>query len=65
LLLRLQKEKGISYIIITHDISIVDYFADHVIVMKQGKALESGATQGILANPHNDYTKALLSSVLN
>jgi peptide/nickel transport system ATP-binding protein len=65
LLLRLQREKGISYIIITHDISIVDYFADHVIVMKQGKALESGVTQDILANPHNDYTKALLSSVLN
>jgi peptide/nickel transport system ATP-binding protein len=65
LLLRLQREKGISYIIITHDISIVDYFADHVIVMKQGKALESGVTQDILANPNNDYTKALLSSVLN
>ena len=65
LLLRLQREKGVSYIIITHDISIVDYFADTVIVMKQGKALESGNTQEILNNPQNDYTKALLSSVLN
>jgi peptide/nickel transport system ATP-binding protein len=55
----------VSYIIITHDISIVDYFADTVIVMKQGKALESGNTQEILNNPQNDYTKALLSSVLN
>jgi len=65
LLLRLQREKGVSYIIITHDISIVGYFADTVIVMKQGKALESGNTQEILNNPQNDYTKALLSSVLN
>ena len=65
LLLRLQREKGVSYIIITHDISIVDYFADHMIVMKQGKALESGVTHDILANPQNDYTQALLSSVLS
>ena len=65
LLLRLQREKGVSYIIITHDISIVDYFADHMIVMKQGKALESGSTQEILNNPQNDYTQALLSSVLS
>lgn len=65
LLLRLQREKGVSYIIITHDISIVDYFADHVIVMKQGKALESGDTQDVLTNPKNNYTQALLSSVLN
>ena len=65
LLLRLQREKGVSYIIITHDISIVDYFSDHMIVMKQGKALESGVTHDILANPKNDYTQALLSSVLS
>jgi len=65
LLLRLQREKGVSYIIITHDISIVDYFSDHVIVMKQGKALESGITHDILTNPQNDYTQALLSSVLS
>ena len=49
---------------ITHDISIVDYFADDIIVMKNGKALESGTTTDILNNPKNDYTKALLSSVL-
>lgn len=65
LLLRLQRQKGISYIVITHDISIVDYFADTVMVMRQGKVLESGATQEILNNPQHDYTKALLSSVLN
>ncbi len=64
LLLRLQKEKNVSYIMITHDISIVDYFADDIIVMKNGKALESGTTTDILNNPKNDYTKALLSSVL-
>lgn len=64
LLLRLQQEKGVSYIVITHDISIVDYFADTVIVMKQGKVLEQGDAQAILTNPKDDYTKALLSSVL-
>ena len=65
LLLRLQREKGVSYIIITHDISIVDYFADEIIVMKNGKSLENGKTKDVLNNPQNDYTKALLSSVLN
>ncbi|HIG89012.1 dipeptide ABC transporter ATP-binding protein [Candidatus Thioglobus sp.] len=65
LLLRLQREKGVSYIIITHDISIVDYFADDIIVMKNGKSLENGKTKDVLNNPQNDYTKALLSSVLN
>jgi peptide/nickel transport system ATP-binding protein len=64
-LLRLQREKGVSYSIITHDISIVDYFADEIIVMKNGKSLESGKTKDVLNNPQNDYTKALLSSVLN
>ncbi len=65
LLLRLQREKGVSYIVITHDISIVDYFADYVIVMKQGKALEGGSTNEVFNNPKNNYTKALLSSVLS
>ena len=64
LLLRLQQEKGVSYIVITHDISIVDYFADTVIVMKQGRVVEQGGAQEILSNPKDNYTKALLSSVL-
>jgi len=64
LLLRLQREKGVSYIIITHDISIVDYFADHMIVMKQGKAIESGDTKEVLVSPRDGYTQDLLSSVL-
>ncbi len=64
LLLKLQRERGVSYLMITHDISIVDYFADEVLVMKNGKVLESGASAQVLSHPKNPYTKALLASVL-
>lgn len=64
LLLKIQKQKGLSFIIITHDISLVDYFADEVIVMKDGRVVESGASSVVLNEPKNDYTRALLSSVL-
>lgn len=64
LLLKLQREKNISYIMITHDISLVDYFADEVMVMKNGKIVEHGNTKNILKNPQNPYTKTLLSAVL-
>jgi len=64
LLLRVQKEREISYIIITHDISIVSYFADSIIIMKDGKAIETGAVNDVINFPKEKYTKLLLSSVL-
>jgi peptide/nickel transport system ATP-binding protein len=65
LLLRIQKVKKISYIMITHDMSIVGYFTDVIIVMKDGEVIESGVTSKVLENPKEDYTKELLGSILS
>ncbi|WP_127470868.1 ABC transporter ATP-binding protein [Thiomicrorhabdus aquaedulcis] len=58
----LQKEYGMSYLFITHDLSIIPGIAHHVAVMQQGKIVEQGSVQSVLQNPQHPYTKALLSS---
>ena len=63
LLLRLQKELGISYIFITHDIATVKAISDQIVVMYQGRVVEQGMKNEILSPPYPDYTKLLLSSV--
>tara|TARA_B110000908_G_scaffold15573_1_gene17767 strand:+ start:137 stop:1753 length:1617 start_codon:yes stop_codon:yes gene_type:complete len=63
LLLRLQKELGITYIFITHDIATVRAIADQVVVMFQGKVVEQGGKEEIFTPPYPAYTKLLLSSV--
>ena len=60
---RLQVEKGIGYLLITHDISLVEYLAHEIAVMRQGKIVESGDTQIILNNPSSNYTRSLLAAV--
>ena len=63
LLLRLQKELGITYIFITHDIATVRAIADQVVVMYQGKVVEQGGKEEIFTAPFPEYTELLLSSV--
>jgi len=63
LLLRLQKEMGITYLFITHDIAVVTAISDEIVVMFQGGVVEQGLKSEILAPPHPDYTQLLLSSV--
>ena len=63
LLLKLQKELGISYIFITHDIATVKAISDQVVVMHEGLVVEQGLKSKIFSPPHPDYTKLLLSSV--
>lgn len=63
LLLDLQREFGVSYLFITHDLSIVPHLAHHVAVMKNGKIVEQGDTEQLLTNPRHSYTQALLASV--
>jgi len=63
LLLRLQKELGITYIFITHDIATVKAISDQIVVMFQGGVVEQGMKSEILSPPFPDYTKLLLSSV--
>lgn len=62
LLLSLQKTHNISYIFITHDMNVVAYFANQVLVLKAGRVIESGSTQTVLKNPRADYTKQLIGS---
>jgi len=63
LLKQLQKTQGISYLFITHDLAVVAEIADEVAVMYAGKIIEQGATQQILKQPQQAYTKKLLSAV--
>ena len=62
LLKRLQKEENLSYLFITHDLSIVPMIANSVAVMKDGKIVEQGLVEEVMQNPQKDYTKKLLSS---
>ena len=64
LLLGLQKELGLTYLIITHDIGVVDYIANRVAVMYLGQIVEFGSKDQILKSPRHPYTRMLLESVL-
>ncbi len=63
LLDRLQREFGLAYMFITHDLATVRAIADEVVVMKQGKVVEKGEKNDIFTPPHDPYTDLLLSSV--
>jgi len=64
LILDLKDELGISWIFITHDISVVNIIADKIVVLYSGKIMETGDAKDVLANPLHPYTKKLLHSVL-
>jgi peptide/nickel transport system ATP-binding protein len=63
LLDRLQKELGLAYMFITHDLATVRAIADEVVVMKQGQVVEQGPKNEMFTPPHHPYTDLLLSSV--
>ena len=63
LLLRLQREFGLAYLFITHDLGTVKNIADRVVVMLKGRIVEQGPKDEIFAPPHHGYTELLLSSV--
>jgi len=63
LLQDLQDEFKLSYIFISHDLSVVKYMADQVMVMHQGKVVELANSDELYRNPQHPYTKALLSAI--
>ncbi len=62
LLRELQKKYGLSYMFISHDLSVVRAMSDNVLVMKDGNVVESGTAMEIFHNPKTDYCKKLISS---
>ncbi len=63
LLKNLQKKMGLTYIFITHDLSVVNYFSDDIAVMYLGQLVEKATTDELFAHPLHPYTKALLSAI--
>lgn len=63
LLVRLREERGLSILLITHNLGIVADVADRVYVMNKGKIVESGETKTVLRTPQHEYTEKLLAAV--
>jgi peptide/nickel transport system ATP-binding protein len=59
----LKKEFGFTVIFISHDLSVVRYISDRIMVMNNGKIEESGPADTIYYNPQSDYTKRLIASI--
>ena len=65
LLSDLQRKYGLAYLFISHDLKVIRALSDHVIVMKDGKVIEQGATEAIFDNPVEPYTKALMAAAFD
>ena len=63
LLKKLQKDLGLTYIFITHNLAVVKYFSDDIAVMYLGQLVEKASSDDIFASPTHPYTKALLSAI--
>ncbi|ONI45709.1 peptide ABC transporter ATP-binding protein [Candidatus Epulonipiscium fishelsonii] len=63
LLKELQAQRGLTYMFITHDLSVVNYFSDNIMVMYLGKMVEYASAEELFDNPTHPYTKALLSAI--
>jgi microcin C transport system ATP-binding protein len=62
LLQRLQREKGLSFLLITHDVDVIRAMAHDVVVMKDGEIVESGPVHQVLDSPRAQYTRTLIAA---
>ncbi|QEH61508.1 oligopeptide transport system ATP-binding protein [Spiroplasma chinense] len=60
---KFKEEYSLTYVFITHDLSVVKYFADRIAVIYQGKIVELASTEELFSNPLHPYTKSLLSAI--
>ena len=65
LLRDLQKRRGLAYLFISHDLKVVRALASEIIVMRDGKVVESGPALELLANPRSTYTRALFAAAFD
>ena len=63
LIKKLKNELGLSILFITHDIGVVNYIAERVLVMNRGRIVEQGGCREVLLNPQEDYTRRLIAAV--
>ncbi|MFZ4480873.1 MAG: ABC transporter ATP-binding protein, partial [Rhodoferax sp.] len=63
LLLDLQDEFGLTYVFISHDLAVVKYMADEILVMSEGEIVERGSSEEIYARPQHPYTQQLLGAI--
>jgi peptide/nickel transport system ATP-binding protein len=63
LLLDLQEEFGLTYVFISHDLAVVKYMADDILVMNQGEIVERGTSQEIYSGARHPYTQQLLAAI--
>jgi oligopeptide transport system ATP-binding protein len=59
----LQSDLGLSYLFISHDLSVIEHICDRVLVLNQGVVVEEGTTEQLFENPQDAYTRSLLSAV--
>ncbi|MDZ3991485.1 ABC transporter ATP-binding protein [Pseudomonas sp. Teo4] len=63
LLDELQRELGIAYVLVSHDLAVVANMADHVLVLRQGRVVEQGAVAQVFERPASDYTRELIAAI--
>ena len=59
----LKERFGYTYLFITHDLSVVKFFSDRIMVMERGRIVEQGPSDQLFANPQHPYTKRLLAAI--
>lgn len=62
LLVRLQRDRNLSYLLITHDLAVARHMADDIVVLRTGQVVEAGPAESVLANPTHPYTRGLVEA---